>query len=55
MTHEVYICGRKVKEYLFRLQAVIYLMLKGLCYRSRFGYWVDDRAEIKEVHDENEC
>lgn len=51
---EVHICGRKVKEYPFRLQAIIYLMLKGLCYRSRFGCWIDNRAEIREVTNENE-
>lgn len=46
---EVYVSGRKVKEYPFRLQAVIYLMLKGFCYRSRLGRWIDDRAEIRKV------
>lgn len=46
---EVYICGRKAKEYPFRLQAIIYLMLKGLCYRSRFGYWISPEAEVREV------
>lgn len=46
---EVYIKDQKVKEYPFRLQAIIYLILKGYCYRSRFGCWIDNRAEIREV------
>ena len=46
---EVYIDDRKVKTYKFKLQAVIYLMLKGFCYRSRLGRWIDDRAEIRKV------
>lgn len=49
MMFEVYICGRKVKTYKFRIQAVVYLMLKGLCCRSRLGCWIDDRAEIRKV------
>lgn len=26
-----------------KLQAVIYLILKGYCYRSRFGTWLDKK------------
>lgn len=52
MMYEVYIDGRKVKEYPHRLQAVIYLILKGHCYYCRFGKWLDDRAEIREVADD---
>ena len=52
MMYEVYIDGRKVKEYPHKLQAVIYLILKGYCYRSRFGKWLDKRAEIRDVADE---
>lgn len=48
MIYEVYIRSRKVKEYPHHLQAVIYLIFKGFCYRSRHGYWIDNRAEIKE-------
>lgn len=54
MTYEIYIHGHKVKEYPHHLQAVIYLILKGFCYRSRFGCWIDNRAEIREVINENE-
>lgn len=46
---EVYIKGAKVKEYPHRLQAVIYLILKGYGYCSRFGSWINDEAEIREV------
>lgn len=52
MMYEVYIDGRKVKEYPHKLQAVIYLILKGYCYRSRFGKWLDKKTEIREVEDE---
>lgn len=46
---EVYVHGQKVKKYPTRLQAVIYLILKGFCYRSRIGYFLSDLAEIREV------
>ena len=49
MIYEVYICGRKVKEYQHKLQAVTFLILKGFCYRSRHGCWISPEAEIKEV------
>lgn len=50
MKYEVYIKGEKVKEYPFRLQAIIYLILKGYCYYNNyFGCWFDDRTEIKEI------
>lgn len=50
MKYEVYIKGEKVKEYPFRLQAIIYLILKGYCYYNNyFGCWLDDRTEIKEI------
>lgn len=51
---EVYVHGQKVKKYHTRLQAVIYLILKGFCYRSRIGCFLSDLAEIREVKNENE-
>lgn len=50
MIYEVYICGRKVKEYPHRIQAVIYLILKGFAYRCRYGCWISPEAEIKEIN-----
>ena len=52
MMYEVYINGRKVKEYPHKLQAVIYLILGGYCYHSRFGKWLDKKTEIREVANE---
>lgn len=49
MKYEVYIKGEKVKEYPHKLQAVIYLMLKGFCYQDRFGKWLDKRTKIVKV------
>ena len=46
MTYEVYISGKKVKEYPHKLQAIIYLILKGYCYHSRYGHFFDNRARI---------
>lgn len=48
MKYEVYIRGYKVKEYPHRLQAIIYLILKGFCYRSCYGCWISPDVEIKE-------
>lgn len=50
MIYTVYIRGQKVKEYPYRLQAVIYLILKGFGYRSRHGFWISPEAEINEIH-----
>ena len=52
MIYEVYINGVKVKEYPHKLQAVIYLILRGCCYRSRFGKWLNKKTEIREVIDD---
>lgn len=48
--------GKVIKEYPHRIQAVIWLMMKGHIYYgeklTRFGlspYWLDPRFEIKEV------
>ena len=49
MRYAVYIEGQKVKEYPHKLQAIIYLILKGFCYQDRYGYWLDKRAKIVEV------
>lgn len=45
----VYIKGQKVKEYPCKLQAIIYLMLKGFCYQDRYGKWLDKRTKIVKV------
>lgn len=47
--YNVYISGRLVKEYPFHIQAIIYLMLKGYCYNSRFGMFLDNRVKILKV------
>lgn len=47
--YNVYISGRLVKEYPFHIQAIIYLMLKGYCYRSRCGMFLDNRVKIVKV------
>lgn len=52
MIYGVYIHGKKIKEYPHRLQAVVYLILKGFCYHSRHGYWISPEAEIREIKDE---
>lgn len=47
---EVWIKGEKVKEYRHKIQAVIYLAMHGLIYGNCFkGYWVDPKAQIKEL------
>jgi len=46
---EVYINKEKVKEYPTRLQAVIYLMMHGYCYRGRGFCFLSDKVEIREV------
>lgn len=46
MTYEVYIQNQKVKEYPHKLQAIIYLILKGYCYHSKYGYFLDNRTKI---------
>ncbi len=54
MTYEVWIKGEKVKEYRHKIQAVIYLVIKGLVYGNYFkGYWIDPDAQIREVTNEN--
>lgn len=50
---EVYIDGRCVKEYRHRLQAVIYLAMKGCLYRARGLYWLSSNTEIKEKNYDN--
>ena len=48
--YEVYINNQKVKEYPTKIQAVVYLIMKGYCWRNyRWGVWIDDRAKIVEV------
>ena len=53
MTYEVYIDGSCVKEYHHRLQAVIYLAMKGCLCRARGMYWLAENAEIKEKSYDN--
>lgn len=46
----VYIDGKKVEEYPTKLQALIYLILKGHCYYNyRHGCWIDNHAKIEEL------
>lgn len=52
MTYEVYIKNKKVKEYPTKLQAIIYLFIKGYVYHCRCGKFIDDRCEIKELKDD---
>lgn len=47
-TFDVYIDGHCVKRYRHRIQAVIYLAMKGLVLRARGMYWLAKNAEIKE-------
>lgn len=47
--YEVYIKGEKVKEYPHRIQAIIYLFMKGYVYGSRYGSWISSDCEIREV------
>lgn len=52
--YEVYIEDKLVKTYPFRLQAVIYLILKGYCYSSsRYGSFFDNRVKIKRIKNAN--
>lgn len=48
MTYEVYIDGHRVKRYRHRIQAVIYLAMKGLICRARGTHWLAKNAEIRE-------
>ena len=45
----VYVKGQKVKQYPTRLQAVIYLMMKGHCYNGKGFCFLSDDVEIREV------
>lgn len=47
-TYEIYINGKCVKKYHYRLQAVIYLAIKGYLFRGRGKYWLANNVEIKE-------
>ena len=48
MKNQVIINNEVVKEYPHKLQAIIYLVLKGFCYSGKGHHQLDDRVEIKE-------
>ena len=50
--YKVYVDGICVKQYRHRIQAVIYLMLKGFGCRAKGKVWMSDRVEIKEIGNE---
>ena len=53
MTYEVYIDGKKVKEYPFRIQAETYLHMRGyVSDGGRFGKWIGENVEIREIRQE---
>lgn len=49
MIYEVYIHGRKVKEYPHLLQAQIYLVMRGFCYTGDGYYFLHPETEIRKV------
>lgn len=45
----VYINNEKIKEYPTKIQAIIYLILKGYAYfHYRYGYWLNKKVRIEE-------
>lgn len=49
MIYEVWIRGRKVKEYPHLLQAQIYLVIRGFCYTGDGYYFLDPVTQIRKV------
>ena len=46
--YRVYINGVCVKEYRHRIQAVIFLMLKGFGRRAKGNIWLSEKVKIEE-------
>lgn len=50
--YKVYVDGICVKEYRHRVQAVIYLLLKGFGCRAKGKIWLLDNVRIEETNNE---
>lgn len=51
--YKVYINGICVKAYRHRIQAVMYLAMRGFICRARGMYWLAENTEIKEILDDS--
>lgn len=47
--YAVFVDGVEVKRYPHKIQANIYLIMRGFAHRSRFGSWLNNRVKVVEV------
>lgn len=52
ITYQVWVKGKEVAEFPTKEQADIYLLEKGYVYSCRFGKFLQDDCEVREVNND---